>query len=347
MYATDAMTDFFTLDMYRRYLRFAISSREIVTYASIDWTKPFVLWRHDCDMSLDRAEGIAEVDAAHGVKSTFFVNLKSEYYNPLENSQRNKIRRIVELGHDIGVHLDASGLTQLDHESLGRELSRESEIISTLADQEPTAFSFHNPTARELALDDSVVLGLVNCYSKRFREEVAYCSDSNGYWRYWSIDRAITESHDRHLQVLTHPEWWHEEPLPPRARVMKAIYDHADQTMIAYDRQMRDLSRVNEGFLIGREADLELAESELLEFEYLWARGRYDLAIVDLVKALESKMGPTATPDRTAASPQGELLTAASTWLQMFRRKSDQVGLAELRSALLTLLNREEGIASP
>jgi hypothetical protein len=72
----------------------------------------------------------------------------------------------------------------------------------------PVAFSFHNPLAAHLDCDADVYGGLVNCYSKRFKQEVAYGSDSNGYWRFWRIFDVLYEKKDARLQVLTHPGWW-------------------------------------------------------------------------------------------------------------------------------------------
>jgi hypothetical protein len=43
-----------------------------------------------------------------------------------------------------------------------------------------------------------------------FRQEVGYCSDSNGYWRVRRLEDVLREAKDERLQVLTHAEWWPE-----------------------------------------------------------------------------------------------------------------------------------------
>ena len=47
-----------------------------------------------------------------------------------------------------------------------------------------TAFSFHNPQKTDYNYENFLYEGLVNCYSKKFKDDLPYCSDSNGYWRF-------------------------------------------------------------------------------------------------------------------------------------------------------------------
>jgi hypothetical protein len=47
------------------------------------------------------------------------------------------------------------------------------------------------------------------------------------------------------LQVLTHPEWWVPEPMPPRARVARAIDGRAAYMAARYDAAMREVGREN------------------------------------------------------------------------------------------------------
>jgi hypothetical protein len=106
------------------------------------------------------------------------------------------------------------------------------------------AVSFHDPDlAGFMEIPDDRIAGLVNAYGSRLRRDFVYCSDSNGYWRFKPIGEVLVEpGHDR-VQVLTHPEWWVPEPMPPRARVARAIDGRAASAARRYDETLRAVGR--------------------------------------------------------------------------------------------------------
>ena len=59
------------------------------------------------------------------------------------------------------------------------------------------------------------------------------------------LREVLAEGGHARLQVLTHPEWWVPEPLPPRARVARAIDGRAAAAAGRYDRALRALDREN------------------------------------------------------------------------------------------------------
>ena len=65
-----------------------------------------VILRHDIDNSLPQALRLAEIEAEEGVKSTWFVLLRTDFYNPASAASQRILRRIRELGHEIGLHFD-------------------------------------------------------------------------------------------------------------------------------------------------------------------------------------------------------------------------------------------------
>src|ERR1700694_3230409 len=66
------------------------------------------LMRHDCDNDLLAAARIAEIEAEEGVKTTFFLMLRSAMYNVLAPTNGACVRQIIACGHWIGLHFDAS-----------------------------------------------------------------------------------------------------------------------------------------------------------------------------------------------------------------------------------------------
>ena len=76
--------------------------------------------------------------------------------------------------------------------------------------------------------------GMVNTYARRFRQDVAYCSDSNGYWGHERLRDVLARPAQGPLQVLTHPSWWTPEVLSPRQRLVKAMDIQKDAILAMY-----------------------------------------------------------------------------------------------------------------
>ena len=62
--------------------------------------------RHDVDYSMDKALAFAEVEAEHGLFSTFFLLHTAGYFDYSDEFLR-KCKRLIKLGHDVGFHNDA------------------------------------------------------------------------------------------------------------------------------------------------------------------------------------------------------------------------------------------------
>ena len=172
----------FTTRHYESLLKLASSKYIFSSYKKIPWKKKFILWRHDVDYSLNRSLRLAEIENKLNLKATYFINLHSEFYNIFEKSQFEIIREIIKLGHDIGLHLDFDFCSIKNKTHLNKIIKNEISILNNLLNIIPSAFSIHNPNEYSLRFDDEIYSGIVNSYSKRLKNEVAYCSDSNGYW---------------------------------------------------------------------------------------------------------------------------------------------------------------------
>jgi hypothetical protein len=241
--ALDSKEDF-TTKTYRQLLGLAKKSYDFCLYNDIPWGQKFVVWRHDCDLSLNRAYALAKIEAEEGICATYFVNPHCEFYNIFEKSQHALVLGILDMGHEIGLHYDAAFFGSSDEGVLNRHVSEEASILERLYGVRPTVFSFHNPSLENLMCQAESYGGLINCYSKKFRDNVPYCSDSNGYWRHRRLDDVLRGASDSCLQVLTHPDWWQDNVMPPRQRIFRSVYGRAasvmkknDALLDAFDRQ--------------------------------------------------------------------------------------------------------------
>jgi hypothetical protein len=273
----------FTVDSYRHLIRLAVGNYEQANYRSIPWGRRFVLWRHDCDYSLNRSLALAKVEAEEGLRSAFFVNPHCEFYNLLERDQLALIKEIAQFGHEIGLHFDASFYNTATEDELHEQVAGEANLLELLVGIRPVAFSFHNPSAFHLTCESETYGGLVNCYSKRFKTEVPYCSDSNGYWRFRRLFDVLSAAKDPCLQVLTHPGWWQKKPMPPRQRIFRAVYGRASALMSRNDKLLEVMGRDNLAGAARGIMFLKPINSKLYDHcDYFWNTEQFQTLFIEL-----------------------------------------------------------------
>jgi peptidoglycan/xylan/chitin deacetylase (PgdA/CDA1 family) len=149
----------FTLDDYRYLIRLARNHYQFVFYDRAGETnnpEPIVFWYHDIDFSPSRAVQLAEIEAEEGVQSTFFVHLHSAFYHFWEPYTIEQIRRLIKLGHQIGLHFDSHFYGDYLGNNLPKKIKEESVLLQDLIAQPVRVFSFHNTTPHilEVYLDD-------------------------------------------------------------------------------------------------------------------------------------------------------------------------------------------------
>jgi hypothetical protein len=277
------LIDDFTEKHYREILDKASSIAPFIAYDEIDSNQKFILWRHDCDFSLNRALKLAEIENEYKIKSTFFLNPHCEGYNVYEKSQFDIINAIIDLGHNIGLHFDAGFYEVLTEDNLEQKIYSEAKLLKELFSVDIKVFSFHNPTVKGLSWTKPTYGGLINCYGTFFHNEVAYCSDSNGYWRHKRLYDFLDTTKCDKIQILTHAEWWQKKPMHARDRVFRSINDRAKNNLIIYDDFLEFHRRDNQ---FGSSVHIQpLREIDLKEFQlldYLLNNGYFALAIEEL-----------------------------------------------------------------
>ena len=143
----------------------------------------------------------------------------------LESKIEVLLRRIRSLGHKIGLHFDAGAYSTATwtSDSLELMLRREQSFVENLLESSIKVVRWHNTDQSNLLDFDAVeIAGMLNVYAGRLRRDYAYCSDSNGYWRFQAHGSGHPRGHDR-LHLLTHPEWWTPETMSPPERINRAI----------------------------------------------------------------------------------------------------------------------------
>jgi len=234
----------FTLKNYERLLNLALQNYTFNLFSEKKFTKSILL-RHDIEFSIPIALSMAEIEKELSIEATYFLQIHSEFYNPLENNYFDIINKIIKMGHKLGLHFDYHFWGIKTEDELEKNILIDKEMLEKYFDVEIQVFSFHNTNDFILSCEKDKYAGLVNVYSKYFKEKVGYCSDSTGFWRYERLEDRLLEAKDDILQILIHDGMWQDEVLPPRQRVFKVIDDQAAYLKKIYDDGLKSFGAKN------------------------------------------------------------------------------------------------------
>lgn len=221
----------FTIDGYRQTVaRLIERGYEVRSFHDHDARSRHLILRHDIDQSIEVAREVAEVEAREGWRSTWFVLVRTNMYNPFSKANAGHLHRILELGHEVGLHLDATFYADRAQLEMGAEF--ECHALAGVLGADVRIVSFHRP-ARDLLNDPAPIAGRIHTYMPRFTQKIGYSSDSRGQWKHGHVWEHPAVSEGRAIQLLTHAIWWSgTEAVAPRQR-LTACLDRASRILEA------------------------------------------------------------------------------------------------------------------
>lgn len=212
-----------------------------------DWRgeEKVCILRHDVDLDMDCALNFARLErrfgnqAARPLKSTYFVLLSTEFYNPHALSVRQKLWEIADLGHDIGLHFDETQYEGMDDpKAMALRIKEEAEVLSRLLKKPVKSVSMHRPSAH--TLKTPLELGdLVNSYDEVYFKRFKYLSDSRMNWREDVMALVNSGQHDK-MHILTHPIWYREEESDLKGILGQMMDGATAQTRHRLSQNIRD-----------------------------------------------------------------------------------------------------------
>lgn len=195
----------FTLGGYSMRLRNILSSGYSISgdFSELKSSKTVYL-RHDVDLSLEAALEIARVESELGVRSTYFVLMSSDFYNPLSTVSRKMLTEILNLNHSIGLHFDQSVFRENSPEALQESVSIEAALLEQIIEIPVGYFSQHRPGTHGFFPTQN--LEIFDVYRQLESPDISYVSDATGTFRFGDYSE-LFES-EKSFQLLTHPIWW-------------------------------------------------------------------------------------------------------------------------------------------
>lgn len=192
-----------------------------------DYTKlrardQYILLRHDVDFSLDYALRMAEIEAKNNLGSTYLILLHSQHYNALSEKNSSIIKKIVDLGHDIGLHYDTRFLGD---ENIIDEIKNEVKILENITKTKIISLAQHDVTITgkiqaELSKD------FIDARQEDIAKNTTYISDSVQNWRNGCMCTYVNK--EKKIQILTHPIWWCDEHIH-RDRILEKFYEEENK----------------------------------------------------------------------------------------------------------------------
>lgn len=168
----------------------------------------FILWRHDVDLDLQAAREIAAVEHDEGVTSTYFLMLRSGFYNLFTRDGEQTVQALRRLGHRVGLHCDL-GLprdAEVPETLVEDRVARDFRLVDLMFGEGAfdQVVSFHNPPAGVLRRSYS----FYSTYQPKFFGEIQYFSDSNRHFRSGEPEDFLARTTARGLSILLHPILW-------------------------------------------------------------------------------------------------------------------------------------------
>ena len=201
---------------------------------------PFVLLRHDIDMSLWKARELALIEADRGVQSTYFVMLRTRHYNLFNSECTRIVNDILSMGHHLALHFDCASYPQeFTVPDLAAACRRECHVLEGWFGRGIEFVSYHRPNELVLTGNPELSAPLHHTYMPQYTREIKYFADSLGTWRFGHpLDSAEFKA-GKPLHILVHPIWWNVEPVAPYNTLLRYMQDSHDRLELSVARNCK------------------------------------------------------------------------------------------------------------
>ncbi len=209
-------------------------------------SRPTLYLRHDIDLHLVHVDRMAELEASLGVSATYYLAL-TQPYNVMSSENGALIGRLIELGHEIGLHYDLVCYPTDPDEALER-LDWEVSVLERVSGTAVRSICMHQP---HTGLENLFAIGgrWLNPHDPRLAKGLMYVSDSCRAWRDESLLRCLGDDPPTRVMLNTHPEVWLDGSILERERYLDEVVmrNATEQPRRYIDETVRALWRHHAG----------------------------------------------------------------------------------------------------
>lgn len=192
----------FDLKTYTDFIKYLNQFYRIVPFCQIPKDDvPYLILRHDVDIAPSAALTMAKAEHDLGITATYFFLLSSENYNSFDGKNTAIIRRISELGHEIGLHYDVQKYENYSQDYVSA-LKAEVQALESIVGKPVRCISSHAPKNPH-AFNNFV--SFVTAENPELSE--VYVHDSQRIWTIKSLLKLL-DDHPKRVQLLIHPILW-------------------------------------------------------------------------------------------------------------------------------------------
>lgn len=179
----------------------------------------FVL-RHDVDDKPAMLRGLLNREEVQGVRSTVYIRVTGNTYNPFDYRTHEIFTSVVAAGHELGLHSNFLEFAQINGIDPMRALKSELmaaiafyPTIQSLACHRDYNYVYNSLPWVESHWDELERLGFsYQAYDNRIMDKVIYVNETVNPrlgWRSWDPMQAIDTG--RSICMSTHPHWWFDK----------------------------------------------------------------------------------------------------------------------------------------
>ncbi len=196
---------------------------------------PFFILRHDVDYSTAAALRLAAQEARRGVRASYFLLTGGPYYNLLGHAHADVPARLVDLGHEVGLHYDVRFFRAFDRARWRELLAAQAELLGRLSGVPVISIAMHQPALH--GGDPFRDTRYLNAYDHRFCGGMAYVSDSCRAWRDATWDVLDGGAVPARLQLLLHPVNWAAQDRT-RTRIFREVHAELRDEVTRSEREL-------------------------------------------------------------------------------------------------------------
>jgi len=225
----------FTLKNYTNLLRYLSQIYKIVPFCEIPQNNfPYLILRHDVDVSLSAALKMAQMEQELGIRATYFIMFSTRFYNVLEGNNVSILKQISKFGHEIGLHYDPSQYRSYG-QNLNETLRIQIYLLQHLIGRKVYSIVRHGPGAMD---PFAAINGYINANHPRFRSDL-FVHDSCRAWTPLEDLFKLLNRPPRKAQLLTHPENWQDDKISRETLLERFIKNFEEETFTLKKKMKR------------------------------------------------------------------------------------------------------------